>query len=98
MGAIVTVAALLLAAGAAWSLWRIWRRTHRSVADLRSDIWVITCPDTRRSAVLEITRSETGEVECEECSLWPEHLDCDTPCVAQVAADVEERRLVSGRA
>lgn len=58
----------------------------------RSAIWVITCPETRTSVVVEISErqpvsrlaADHSQFEVKDCSLWPQSQGCLRVCLDRV--------------
>jgi hypothetical protein len=89
---IVPLASLLCGAALILAILRFFSRPKEPQAfPPNSELWVVTCPRTHCPAVLEISHSRQG-LDCEECSLWPQNLDCSRDCLGQVAA-AEEHHL-----
>ncbi len=47
---------------------------------------VVTCPDNREPAALEVTGPDLNHLEVTHCSRWPEKGECEQHCVLQVWA------------
>jgi hypothetical protein len=88
-----TVLYLLLAAvvlAGAWRLAHVYRRARGTR--------VITCPETKRSAAVELDQAEatvTGflgrpHLQLQNCSRWPERQGCDQACLAQIESAPED--------
>jgi hypothetical protein len=95
MNTLICLAVVGLAVGALSFLLHILCRLRLKLRE--ADVWVITCPEARQPAAVEVTKDGgfslmrgRRRLELTDCSLWPGSQDCGRTCLKRIGPEPAE--------